>query len=538
MVSGTGGAVGNWRVQGTADITASDNTSVTIRMRSYIQAYTNYAYAGLNVHGGACVDGQWASVDRTGVSVGANSAVLMAEKTLKVSKGHASRTVGTVADIRVSGYAAGYSTVSLNVSVPAKPSHTVRYDANYGTGAPSAQTKWYGENLYLSNAKPTRANYVFQGWGTNRNGPVLYQPGARFMPDADTLLYAVWKPVEHTVRYDANGGSGAPAAQKKVYGQQLNLSTTAPTRTNYVFEGWSTSRNGSVAYQPGDRYEPDADMTLYAAWKLSSKPPVISQFVAQRVNSSGNPDDAGTRVRLSATWSVDTDGDSGNTVQSVVFAHYDPEADSWVDTAVSASGTSGTSSTILSSLGADRSWRLRVTVTDKHGGSSATTTIGPQRLLLDFSPSGKGIGIGIGAPDEGVSIYGSPVLINGYDLIPHVYASGEFLTYNAGFADYTGATHNISRCYAYRSGYLLVLQIECTGTFKNGYTDIGVLKDAFIPRTAINVTASYNTGGVGSAFVVGPVQDDRFPPGHIYFGNPTTTTYTWAAATFVCVVNE
>ena len=53
MVSGTGGAVGNWRVQGTADITASDNTSVTIRMRSYIQAYTNYAYAGLNVHGGA-----------------------------------------------------------------------------------------------------------------------------------------------------------------------------------------------------------------------------------------------------------------------------------------------------------------------------------------------------------------------------------------------------------------------------------------------------------------------------------------------------
>ena len=38
--------------------------------------------------------------------------------------------------------------------------------------------------------------------------------------------------------YDANGGTGAPAAQTKTHGTALTLSSTKPTRTGYTFLGW------------------------------------------------------------------------------------------------------------------------------------------------------------------------------------------------------------------------------------------------------------------------------------------------------------
>ena len=70
------------------------------------------------------------------------------------------------------------------------------------------------------------------------------------------------------VSYDANGGSNAPATQTKEYGKELTLSTAAPTRKGYTFMGWATSANANKAeYQPGDVYNGDAALTLYAVWE-------------------------------------------------------------------------------------------------------------------------------------------------------------------------------------------------------------------------------------------------------------------------------
>lgn len=70
------------------------------------------------------------------------------------------------------------------------------------------------------------------------------------------------------VTYDANGGSNAPAAQTKEYGKDLTLSTAAPTRKGYTFMGWATSADaGKAEYQPGDTYNGDAALTLYAVWE-------------------------------------------------------------------------------------------------------------------------------------------------------------------------------------------------------------------------------------------------------------------------------
>lgn len=352
--NGTGGNVGNWHVRGHSKIIAQDNGSATIKTTSSIESFGGYWYSGLNIHAGACVNGQWAGVDKTGVNVGANSTVELVSKTLKVSKTRNWQSIDCIADVRVNGFAAGFSQVHVAVDVPPKPSHTVSYNANGGSGAPGGQTKWWGEVLTLSSTRPTRANHTFLGW--------------------------------------------------------------------------ATSANGAVAYQPGGRYGADNNVTLYAVWKLATKPPTIQSFTAQRVDEAGNMVESGTRVKLYVTWKCDTSGDSANTVQSVTIAVQD--GGTWKETPVTASGAIGTGTVTLTDLSADASWRFRVAVRDKYGTVSAYTTVGPQRFLLDFSAGGRGIGIGVGAPAEGVAINGSPVTVNGCRM-PRIYTGSKVITPSA-----------------------------------------------------------------------------------------------------------
>ena len=167
--------------------------------------------------------------------------------------------------------------VSFSVSVPAWTSYTVKYNANGGSSAPSNQTKWKDQTLKLSTTKPTRTGYTFQGWGTSSSDTsVDYASGANYTANASVTLYAIWKINTYAVKYNANGGSGAPSAQTKTYGKTLTLSSTIPTRTSiddngtiteYTFRGWATSSTStSVAYKAGASYTTNAAVTLYAVW--------------------------------------------------------------------------------------------------------------------------------------------------------------------------------------------------------------------------------------------------------------------------------
>ncbi len=72
--------------------------------------------------------------------------------------------------------------------------YNVVYDANGGSGAPSSQTKTYGQTLTLSSTKPTRSGYTFLGWSTSSTATkATYSAGGSFNTDADTTLYAVWQ---------------------------------------------------------------------------------------------------------------------------------------------------------------------------------------------------------------------------------------------------------------------------------------------------------------------------------------------------------
>lgn len=186
-------------------------------------------------------------------------------------------------------------TVSFSVTVPAWTSYTVKYNANGGGGAPSSQTKWKDQTLTLSSTKPTRTGYTFQGWATSSSGSVAYTAGANYTANASVTLYAIWKAITYTVKYNANGGNGAPSSQTKTYGKTLTLSSTVPTRssindngtlTTYTFKGWATSATStSVAYKAGASYTANAAITLYAVW---SKAVSTSMFDVSYNTSGGS----------------------------------------------------------------------------------------------------------------------------------------------------------------------------------------------------------------------------------------------------------
>ncbi len=102
------------------------------------------------------------------------------------------------------------------------------------------------------------------------------------------------------VTYDANGGTDAPAAERKVLGDDLTLTTREPRRSGYVFAGWSTTANGTVHYLPGDRYTADESATLYAVWQKAAENYTLHYSTDQGVPVPASQTAAGgTQVKLS-----------------------------------------------------------------------------------------------------------------------------------------------------------------------------------------------------------------------------------------------
>lgn len=75
-----------------------------------------------------------------------------------------------------------------------------------------------------------------------------------------------------TVTYDANSGESAPASQTKEFDVPLTITADQPTRSGYLFMGWSVDPMALAgSYQPGDTFVSNGDYTLYAIWQNATK---------------------------------------------------------------------------------------------------------------------------------------------------------------------------------------------------------------------------------------------------------------------------
>lgn len=79
----------------------------------------------------------------------------------------------------------------------------------------------------------------------------------------------VWALKTYKLRYDANGGENAPAAQAADGEGKATVTDAKPTYTDHIFNGWNTLVGGNgEAKAAGDVIDLSAgDVTLYAQWR-------------------------------------------------------------------------------------------------------------------------------------------------------------------------------------------------------------------------------------------------------------------------------
>lgn len=76
---------------------------------------------------------------------------------------------------------------------------------------------------------------------------------------------------EYKIKFygNAEGVTGVPSVITKKRDVAATIPTSKPTRSGYVFVGWSTSSSATLAdsrYAPGSKYTTNSDLTLYAVW--------------------------------------------------------------------------------------------------------------------------------------------------------------------------------------------------------------------------------------------------------------------------------
>lgn len=198
-----------------------------------------------------------------------------------------------------------------------------------------------------------------------------------------TRSYTIPALASYTVKYNANGGSGAPANQTKYYGAALTLSSTKPTRNGYTFVGWGSSATAtSPVNQPSGTYTGNAAYTYYAIWKKT----ITLTYNAN--GGSGAPANQSKTIYNATTSNKFTLSSSKPTRTGYTFLGW-----STSNTATSSSYSAGGSITLSSSDTLYAVWKINTyTVTyNANGGNGApskqTKTYGKTLTLSTAIPT-------------------------------------------------------------------------------------------------------------------------------------------------------
>ena len=205
-------------------------------------------------------------------------------------------------------------------------------DATYGPGASYTTDAniqlnvvgWWNENNIegFTLPSPTRAGYDFKGWYSDSSGGTeVGKGGDLFTEISYSTIYAQWTPKIYTIQFDANGGSGSLPSTKSAWGDDASSAiignftngTNVPTRTGYVFRGWSSTtyyNSKRIAY--ADAYGGSAD---YSGTKATN--PDLSWTYDTYCTNTGYTDPSRT-LTLYAQWekrqytiSYDANGGTG-----------------------------------------------------------------------------------------------------------------------------------------------------------------------------------------------------------------------------------
>ena len=188
---------------------------------------------------------------------------------------------GTVANnngnIKFDPYIAGNVTITHDVStgktVITCPGIPVTLDQRSGTGGTTSVTATYGSAMPAI-TKPTRTGYTFNGYYDATSGGTQYykadgSSARTWNKTAATTLYAQWTPVNYTITYNTNGGSGTMTPTSyTIETATFNLPT--PIKTGYTFDGWYTKSDFSDAKVTQIVKGTTGNKTFYAKWTANT----------------------------------------------------------------------------------------------------------------------------------------------------------------------------------------------------------------------------------------------------------------------------
>ena len=198
---------------------------------------------------------------------------------------------GTVTGNGINYNAGDSITLTRNMTLyarwQAKPTYTLSFNANSGSGAPQSVSATEGNYVTIPTKTPTRSGYKFVNWNTSSNGSgTSYAPGSKVQLYRSFTLYAKWEKIPEYVycNYNANGGrfSQTAPSEKVLKGGTITVISTKPTRPDYIFVCWNTNNKGTGKdYNAGDKIQINAATVLYAKWKP------VNEYVTITYNLDG-----------------------------------------------------------------------------------------------------------------------------------------------------------------------------------------------------------------------------------------------------------
>ena len=151
--------------------------------------------------------------------------------------------------------------------------YKLRYDANGGENAPAAQAADGEGKATVTDAKPTKEDYIFKEWNTlvDGNGEAKVAGDVIDLSAGDVTLYAQWRtPNTYSISYDANGGTLiegeseiTPNPTSVTEGNAYTIEENVYEVEGKLFIGWKA--NG-VTYNAGQEIYPTENMTFVAQW--------------------------------------------------------------------------------------------------------------------------------------------------------------------------------------------------------------------------------------------------------------------------------
>lgn len=159
--------------------------------------------------------------------------------------------------------------------------YTIKFNGNGNTsGSTASMSMTYdtAKNLTANGFKKT--GYLFNGWNTNSSGTGTNYADKQSVKNlsstngATVNLYAKWKPITYTIKFDGNGATGgSTASMSMTYDVAKNLTANGFTRSSYKFVGWNTKADGTGTNYTDKQSVKNltttngATITLYAKWE-------------------------------------------------------------------------------------------------------------------------------------------------------------------------------------------------------------------------------------------------------------------------------